>query len=113
MVEDISKLDELFRALANGTRRELLARLVGHDATVSELAEPLAMTLAATSKHIKVLERAGLVHQTVVGRQHVCRLDPSRLAPASEWLLFHERQRKPLDPLEALISADPLGREDR
>ncbi len=84
-------MDALFRALASAARREMLGRLAEADLTVGELAEPLTMTLAATSKHIKVLERVGLVRQTVAGRRHVCRLEAEPLAPASEWLRLYER----------------------
>ncbi len=59
--------------------------------TVSELAEPFAMSLAAASKHIKILESAGLLRRDVQGRTHVCRLDPGPLAGAHEWLGFYER----------------------
>jgi DNA-binding transcriptional ArsR family regulator len=71
------------------------------------------MSLAAASKHIKVLERAGLVRRTVDGRRHVCRLDPGPLASASEWLRFYERYwTERLDALEELFRTDP-DREDR
>jgi DNA-binding transcriptional ArsR family regulator len=101
------ELDVVFQALANATRREILARLADREHTVGELAEPLAMSLAAASKHIKVLERVGLVRQTVSGRTHVCRLEPLPLAAASDWLGFYERfWRARLDALEALMDED-------
>jgi len=89
MVEDIAELDAVFHALANGARRHMLGRLSDRDLTVGELAEPLTMTLAAASKHIKVLERVGLVEQSVEGRRHVCRLVAMPLAPAANWLRFY------------------------
>ena len=88
MVED---MDAVFHALAHGARRDMLSRLAAGELTVGELAEPLEMSLAAASKHVKVLERAGLVRRTVAGRRHVCRLEPGPLASASAWLRFYER----------------------
>ena len=100
MVEQVRELDAVFHALANGARRAMLHRLAERPLTVGELAEPLAMSLAAASKHIKVLERVGLVQQTIAGRQHVCRLVAVSLAPAADWLRFYERHGE--DRLEAL-----------
>jgi DNA-binding transcriptional ArsR family regulator len=108
MVEQSTDLDEVFRALANGARREMLGRLAERDLTVGELAQPLAMSLAAASKHIKVLERVGLVVQSVEGRRHVCRLVALPLAPASAWLRFYERHwEERLDALEDLFRPEP------
>ena len=83
--------DAVFHALAHGARRDMVDRLAGGELTVGELAEPLAMSLAAASKHVKVLEGAGLVRRTVEGRRHVCRLEPAPLATASAWLNHYER----------------------
>ena len=91
MVEDLAGMDAVFHALAHDARRTMLGRLAVGELTVGQLAEPLAMTLAAASKHVKVLERAGLVHRTVDGRRHVCRLEPGPLADAYAWLRFYER----------------------
>jgi DNA-binding transcriptional ArsR family regulator len=91
MVEQVPEMDSVFHALAHGARREMLGRLADGALTVGELAEPLPMSLAAASKHVKVLEGAGLVRRTVDGRRHTCRLDPGPLASASEWLHFYER----------------------
>jgi DNA-binding transcriptional ArsR family regulator len=75
------------------------------------LAEPLPMSLAAASKHVKVLERAGLVQRTVHGRRHVCRLNAEPLTPASAWLQFYERHRRErLDALQTLFSEEPHPR---
>jgi DNA-binding transcriptional ArsR family regulator len=81
----------VFQALAHDARREMLGRLASRELTVGELAEPLAMSLAAASKHVKVLDRAGLVLRTVDGRRHVCRLEAAPLATAADWLRFYER----------------------
>jgi DNA-binding transcriptional ArsR family regulator len=87
MVEQVDlEMDAVFHALAHGARREMVGRLTVGELTVSELAEPLTMSLAAASKHIKVLERAGLVRRTVDGRHHFCRLDPGPLGFATDWL---------------------------
>jgi DNA-binding transcriptional ArsR family regulator len=113
MVEGQATMDSVFHALAHGARRDMLGRLAGRELTVGELAEPLAMSLAGASKHIKVLERAGLVRRTVDGRCHVCRLEPAPLASAAAWLRFYERYwTARLDALEELFRTD-TDEEDR
>jgi DNA-binding transcriptional ArsR family regulator len=115
MVDQTAEMDAVFHALASGARRDMLGRLAEREWTVGELAEPLTMTLAAASKHIKVLERVGLVRQTIAGRQHVCRLEAMPLAPASAWLRFYERHwEERLDALENLFRTDStLRKEDQ
>jgi DNA-binding transcriptional ArsR family regulator len=85
MTLDEDRLDETFAALANSTRRAILARLADGAATVNELAEPFAMTLPAISKHIKVLERAGLVVRGQRAQYRPCALDAARLEEVSTW----------------------------
>lgn len=85
------RLDLVFRALGDHTRRAMLARLAKGELTVSALAAPHEMSLAAASKHIQTLERAGLVKRTVRGRIHYCRIDPRPLAGADSWLRAYER----------------------
>jgi DNA-binding transcriptional ArsR family regulator len=105
MVEEIADMDAVFHALAHGARRDMVGRLSEGELTVGELAEPLTMSLAAASKHVKVLEGAGLVRRTVEGRRHVCRLEAAPLASASAWIRFYqEHWEKSLDALEALLS---------
>ncbi|WP_203779769.1 metalloregulator ArsR/SmtB family transcription factor [Paractinoplanes rishiriensis] len=87
------ELDAVFHALAHQVRRSMLRRLATGELTIGELAEPLQMSLAAASKHVKVLELAGLVGRTVDGRRHVCRLEPRPLSEATAWLLFYEEFR--------------------
>jgi DNA-binding transcriptional ArsR family regulator len=82
---DEDRLDETFAALANATRRAILARLSDGDATVNELAEPFEMTLPAISKHIKVLERAGLVVRGRRAQYRPCALDAAPLEEVSTW----------------------------
>jgi DNA-binding transcriptional ArsR family regulator len=92
MVEQSSaQLDAVFHALADPTRRRMLRSLAGGELTIGDLAAPLRMSFAGASKHVKALERAGLVRRTVQGRQHFCRLDAGRLAEAVRWLRFYER----------------------
>ena len=82
---DEDRLSETFGALANSTRRAILARLVDGAASVNELAEPFAMTLPAISKHIKVLERAGLVVRGQRAQYRPCALDAGPLQEVSSW----------------------------
>lgn len=82
----------------------MLGALGGGERTVSQLAEPFAISLAAASKHIKVLEQAGLLRREIRGRTHVCRLDPGPLASAHQWLGIYERfWTEHLDVLERLL----------
>ncbi len=100
-------MDSVFHALGDTTRRRMLRELSGGERTVSQLAEPFAMSLAAASKHIKVLESAGLLRREVRGRIHLCRLDPGPLATAHEWLGAYERfWTGRLDVLERLLRED-------
>jgi DNA-binding transcriptional ArsR family regulator len=82
---DEDRLTETFAALANATRRAILARLADGEATVNELAEPFEMTLPAISKHIKVLERAGLVVRGQLAQYRPCALDAAPLEEVSTW----------------------------
>jgi DNA-binding transcriptional ArsR family regulator len=114
MVEEVAGMDAVFHALAHGARRRMLGRLAAGELTVGELAAPLTMSLAAASKHIQVLERAGLVRRTVDGRRHVCRLEPAPLASATAWLRFYERHwEERLDALDAVFRNDPAEQEER
>jgi DNA-binding transcriptional ArsR family regulator len=108
MVElDTSRLDTVFHALGDPTRRRMLRELADGERTVGELAKPFAISLAAASKHIKALESAGLIRREVRGRTHLCRLDPGPLASAYEWLGFYERfWTGRLDVLERLLRED-------
>lgn len=105
-------MNDVFHALAHDARRAILTRLASGDLTVGQLAEPFSMSLEATSKHIRVLERAGLVRRTVEGRRHVCRLDARPLASAAGWLRFYERfWTERLDALEQMLR--PAGGKKR
>ncbi|MCC8364384.1 metalloregulator ArsR/SmtB family transcription factor [Lysobacter sp. A6] len=105
-------LDAVFHALADGTRRSMLERLAQRPHNVGELAAPLEMSLAAASKHIQVLERAGLVRREIQGRAHVCSLDAAPMHAGLEWLRHYEafwNQR--LDKLEALLKQEQSKQE--
>ena len=83
------RLDRIFGALANRTRRALLARLERAPAKITELAQPFHMSLPAVSKHVRVLETAGLVQREVDGRVHRCSLSPTALREADAWLTHY------------------------
>ena len=105
------EMNSLFHALGDATRRQMLHDLADGERTVSELAQPFAMSLAAASKHIKVLEGAGLIRREVRGRTHVCRLDPGPLASAHEWLGFYERfWTSRLDLLQQLLRDEDVAK---
>jgi DNA-binding transcriptional ArsR family regulator len=102
-----ASLDGVFHALADPTRRAMLRALSGGPRNIRELAEPFSMSFVAASKHVRVLESAGLLRRRVEGRSHFCRLNPKPLASAHAWLAFYEgfwSQR--LDDLEALLKAE-------
>ena len=112
MVElETPRLDAAFHALSDATRRRMLRELAEGERTVGQLAQPFAISLAAASKHIKVLESAGLIRREVRGRTHVCRLDPGPLASAHQWLAVYERfWTERLDVLEHLLRQDDARR---
>jgi DNA-binding transcriptional ArsR family regulator len=101
---EAAALDRTFAALSDPTRRAILARLCAGSATVGELAEPFPISLNAVSKHLRVLERAGLLRREVRGREHHCCLEAGPLQGASEWTqryrAFWEAR---LDALAALL----------
>jgi DNA-binding transcriptional ArsR family regulator len=99
-----ARLDRVFHALADATRRQMLRRLAEHESTVGELAEPFHMSLAAASKHIRTLEEAGLIRRTVEGRTHRCRIEAGPLAGVGRWLRHYERfWTQKLDDLERAL----------
>ena len=84
-------LDRAFAALADPTRRAILARLALGEAAVTELAEPFEMSLPAVSKHLKVLERAGLITRSNQAQWRYCRLDPAPLKQVAQWVGDYKR----------------------
>lgn len=98
-------LDLIFAALADPTRRAILGRLLDGEQKVSDLAEPLPMSLAAVSKHLQILGRAGLVSQLRDGRTRTCRLEPDGLAAAFLWMQgFGAFATDDYDALEAVFA---------
>src|SRR5512139_1010275 len=107
------QMNSVFHALGHATRRKMLRELAAGERTVSELAKPFAMSLAAASKHIKVLEGAGLIRREVSGRTHLCRLEPGPLASAHQWLGFYERfWNSRLDILEQLLRDEDVAEKN-
>ncbi|RYD49401.1 MAG: ArsR family transcriptional regulator [Sphingomonadales bacterium] len=105
MVEQ--RLDATFRALADPTRRGMLAHLALGEQSVGALAEPFAMSFAGAAKHLKVLEDAGLVARRKAGRSYMCSLKAGPLGEADQWLRQWEQfWNVRLDALEALIRED-------
>ncbi len=107
---DADRLDDVFAALANGTRRAILAQLADGEATVNELAEPFDLTLPAVSKHIKVLERAGLITRDRRAQFRPCAIDPEPLRAVVDWA---ERYRQlwdsSFDRLELYLRRTPTA----
>jgi DNA-binding transcriptional ArsR family regulator len=103
----VESLDAVFHALSSEPRREMLGALAEGDRTVGDLAAPFDISLAAISKHLKVLEGAGLVERRVEGRTTVCRLRAEPLAGVREWVDFYERfWDARLDRLKRLLEED-------
>ena len=99
-------LSAKFAALADPTRRAILARLAGGEATVNEIAAPFAMSLPAVSKHLKVLERAGLISRGREAQWRPCRLEAAALQPVDEWLAHYRAQWEAcFDRLDAHLKA--------
>jgi DNA-binding transcriptional ArsR family regulator len=104
MVEHSAHLDAVFHALSDPTRRAMLGHLAERERTIGELATPFSMSFAGASKHVRVLENAGLVTRMIRGRTHLCRLRAARLAEANAWLRRYERfWTDRLDMLEQLL----------
>ena len=118
MMTATDELTVTFAALADPTRRAILTRLSAGEATVNQLAEPFAVTQQAISKHIKVLERAGLVSRSRAAQARPVRLEPARFEVAADWIdrhrrMWHERYDRLDEHLAELRAAGPPrhGRE--
>ena len=106
-----ARLDAIFAALADPTRRAILTRLLAGDLPVGALAEPFALTLAGVSKHLQILARAGLVTTRRQGREKWCALNPDAVAPAARWIeAFGAWGADDLDRIEHLLG--PLLEEE-
>lgn len=112
--DDDDQLDRVFRALADRTRRSILRRLSAGSATVTELAALSGMSLPGVSKHLGVLEQAGLVVRTVQGRVRRCSLKPGPLCEANTWLAeYRSFWESALDSLAGYVATDPASRQTR
>jgi DNA-binding transcriptional ArsR family regulator len=98
---DERRLTAVFSALADPTRRAIVRRLASGEATVSELSAPFEMSFQAVSKHVRVLEHAGLVTRTRRAQERPCRLQAEAMAPASDWLVdYHQLWQNSFDRLD-------------
>src|SRR4051812_4313410 len=103
----VDSLDDVFHALSSAPRRAMLDTLALGERTVGDLAAPFDISLAAVSKHLKVLESAGLVERHTEGRTTICRLRAEPLADVRQWVAFYEQfWTKRLDRLEQLLVAE-------
>jgi DNA-binding transcriptional ArsR family regulator len=107
-------LSTIFAALADPTRRAILARLARGEAPVKDLAEPFELSGPAITKHLKVLEHAGLISRSREGQQRPCRLEPQALEPAADWIeQYRAMWEEQLDRLDAYLkSVAPQQRSD-
>jgi DNA-binding transcriptional ArsR family regulator len=114
MVEsDSRQLDTVFQALADPTRRGMLANLALGEKSVGELGQPFAITFAGAAKHVKVLENAGLIDRRKAGRRQMCSLRAGPLAQADEWLRQWEKfWTVRLDRLQAMVESDKERKDD-
>ncbi|MGH6835014.1 MAG: ArsR/SmtB family transcription factor [Methylocella sp.] len=110
----MSNLDATFSALADPTRRAILSRLALAEATVMELAEPFEMTQPSISRHLKVLEGAGLIVRRIEGTKRPCRLAPDGIAAIDQWLgILREALAQNYDRLDDVLAAmKPVERKD-
>ena len=100
-------LDRVFHALSDPTRRAMLRSISAGERNIGELAAPHAMSFVAASKHVRVLEAAGLVRRRIEGRAHVLKLEPTPLAAAGDWLSFYETfWAERLGALDTLLKAE-------
>ena len=102
-----AKLDRVFHALSDPTRRSIIGQLANGEQSIGQIAAPFDISFAAASKHVRVLEKAGLVGRKIAGRNHFCSLQAGPLASAEAWLRHYERfWTQSLDRLEALIEEE-------
>ena len=111
MPQQVERLDQVFQALADPTRRKVIERLVAGPASTSELAEPFDMALPSFIQHLGVLARAGIVTSHKTGRTRVFQLAPAALELAAAWLAtFRNHWERRLDQLDELLLADERSR---
>jgi len=108
VLQESANLDGVFHALADPTRRAMLRSLVSGQRNIGELGAPFRMSFPAASKHVRVLEAAGLIERRIEGRSHICQLKAGPLRDAGEWLRFYEGfWTARLDRLESALTATP------
>ena len=114
MLQHQSALDLAFQALSDPTRRRMVERLSAGPATVSELADPLPMSMSAVVQHLKILEASGVVATEKVGRVRTCRVNPEALSAAERWINDRRRSvERSLDRLGAFLDATKPETEPR
>jgi DNA-binding transcriptional ArsR family regulator len=112
MLDQTVDLDRTFHALADRSRRSMVERLTQGPASVSELARPLAMSLAAVVQHVQVLEACGLVKTGKVGRTRICRIEPAAMSAAERWITDRRRDwESRLDRLDDLLNEEAASEE--
>jgi DNA-binding transcriptional ArsR family regulator len=114
MVEHFEQLDNTFHAVSDPTRRAILKILSERQARVTDIAKSFPYSLNAISKHLKVLEQAGLIRREIRGRDHFCQLDPAPLQEASEWFAYYRQfWEQRLDAMEQYIIQKRKRRKNR
>ncbi len=102
---NIETLDRIFSALSDSTRRRMLSRLMEGEMSVMELSKPFKISKPAITKHLKVLEKAGLLRREIVGRVHLCSLEPQPLTEVAKWISFYEKfWNEKLDSLNTYLT---------
>ena len=105
-------LDRIFYALSDSSRRKMLRELASHDCQVKDLANFFSFSKAATSKHLAVLEEAGLIEKTRAGRDVHCSINPSMLQTVEEWVRgYRQFWNERFDALEAIVSRNPKSKK--
>ena len=108
------RLDRIFFALCDPTRRAIVGRLAERSSTVGELAQPFSISAPAISKHMKILEGAGLINRRVEGRRHHCTLNPQALGEAQDWLSYYrDFWEARLDELESFLEESEKSSKQR
>lgn len=113
MLDQVTMVDRIFQALSDPGRRLMVDRLSRGPASVSELARPLEMSLAAVVQHVQVLEASGVIRSEKVGRVRMCRIEPAALRTAEQWITNRRAQwEERLERLGELLAAEPSDASD-
>jgi DNA-binding transcriptional ArsR family regulator len=114
MLDQTIDLDRTFQALADSSRRSMVERLTLGPASVSELAKPLAMSLAAVVQHVQVLEACGVVKTQKVGRTRMCQIEPAAMTAAEQWITDRRRGwESRLDRLGEILQEEAANTEEK